>query len=131
MIVQSREIKAHQSILSRASPVFDLYFKASKEFVDVLEIADPRISYYALNEMLRFIYFKKFMLIDGETLKSSLELFTAAHVYKVNELRKMCLEYVGKMLKYNREAYDKSFNEIRQTNSQLLDDFLIAWVRIH
>ena len=80
--------------------------------------------------MLRFIYTKEVRFMGKKAFESSLKLFNAAHIYQIHELKKVCKEYVHKLIENNKTTLLKMVEEIQRTNKQLLEDTFAVLVRI-
>lgn len=83
-------LKANKSVLSEKSSVFKSMFtidmeEAASKSVDIIEFKGP-----VMRELIRFIYFGK--VRDLEQI--NMELYKAAEVYNVQELREICLKSI-------------------------------------
>ena len=92
LIVEDKVLKAHKCVLAAASPTFSRMFKKDQNEKDKDSLPISNLTFDLLNQVLQFIYTGKVEFGSSVDTK----LITAAHIYEIPELKKICEEFLIK-----------------------------------
>jgi BTB/POZ domain len=100
-VVGNKEISAHKVILSSRNEVFKKMFESQMKEAKNNIIVVSDIDFDTFKELLGFIYTGK---VSENFSVLALELLSAAHLYQIEDLKKMCVNEISKNLTEDNAA---------------------------